>query len=190
MRRPALFLDRDGVVNEDSDFVHLRDDFVFSDGIFDLVRAALDLGFAPVIVTNQSGIARGLFTEEAFHDLNRWMLSVFEQRGAPVAKVYHCPYHPEAAVAAYRHADHPWRKPAPGMLLAARDELALDLSRSAMIGDRWSDVAAGHAAGLPFLALVGDRADREGAAADPPPADRLADIREAVGWLQAKAGRD
>lgn len=183
--RPGLFLDRDGVVNEDTHFVHRKEDFVFCEGIFELVRTGLALGYVPVIVTNQSGIARGLFTECDFNALTAWMLSMFETESAPVAKVYHCPFLPDGHVAAYRHPDHPWRKPAPGMIHAARDELGLDLSRSALVGDRWSDALAGAAAGLPLLALIGDRADRESAPGPVPPVARLPNLRAAAAWLEA-----
>jgi D-glycero-D-manno-heptose 1,7-bisphosphate phosphatase len=189
MARIGLFLDRDGVVNEDRDFVHRKEDFVFCDGIFDLVRTAISLNIAPVVVTNQSGIARGLFPEAAFHELTRWMLARFEAEGAPLARVYHCPYFPDAEVEAYRHPAHPWRKPAPGMLYAARDDLGLELARSAMIGDRWSDIGAGAAAGLAHLALVGSRADREAKPDHAPAVDRLADVRSAIEWLRRKVAR-
>jgi D-glycero-D-manno-heptose 1,7-bisphosphate phosphatase len=187
MSRKALFLDRDGVINRDDDFVHRPEDFHFEDGIFELVRAALGLGYVPVVVTNQSGIARGLFAEADYRALDAWMRARFAAEGAPVAAAYHCPFHPEATVEAYRHPRHPWRKPAPGMLLAARDDLGLDLAASALIGDRWSDVLAGAAAGLTRLALVGTRADAEGVPDAAPAAVRLADLRAARAWLQGLA---
>ena len=185
--QPALFLDRDGIVNVDTDFAHRPEHIVFMDGIFDLVRQARAAGYVPVIVTNQSGIARGYFSEAAFLDLTDWMIARFEAEDAAVARVYHCPYHPAATVAQYRHPDHPWRKPRPGMLLQARDDLGLDLSRSAMIGDRWSDAGAASAAGVPHIALVGDRADREPLTAEPVPVTRLDSVVACSGWLAGLA---
>lgn len=146
MRR-ALFLDRDGVINRDDDYVHTFESFVWQPGIFELTRAARDCGAAIVVVTNQSGIGRGLYTEEQFQALTRQMCAQFQSEGVEIAAVYHCPYHPQAALAGYRR-DHPWRKPQPGMLLAAAADHALDLPSSAMIGDRSSDMAAAEAAGV------------------------------------------
>ena len=183
-RRPALFLDRDGVVNADRGFVARREDFVWQEGIFALVREALARGFVPVIVTNQSGIGRGLYTEADYASLTEWMLERFETEHAPIARVYHCPYHPEAELAHFR-AVHPWRKPAPGMLLAATDELNLDLANSVLLGDRWSDVEAGVAAGVGTIVLVSPLATP---ARDdvPPHLIRLPDVASVLRWFTEK----
>lgn len=145
--RPALFLDRDGVINVDHGYVYRVDDFEFMPGIFDLVSAARAHGMACVVVTNQAGIARGRYTEQDFSALTRWMCARFAEQGAPLDRVYHCPTHPEAGIGDYR-VDSPMRKPGPGMLLQARDELLLDLHRSVMLGDKASDILAGQAAGV------------------------------------------
>ena len=147
MPQSALFLDRDGVINVDHDYVHKIEDFDFVPGIFDLTRFAADeLGWPIVVVTNQSGIGRGLFDEAAFARITEWMLARFETAGTPLARVYHCPYHPEHGLGAYRQ-DHPWRKPKPGMLLQAAADLDIDLARSVMIGDRPQDMEAGRRPG-------------------------------------------
>jgi D-glycero-D-manno-heptose 1,7-bisphosphate phosphatase len=153
MTRKALFLDRDGIINLERDYVHKAADFTFVDGIFDLCRAAGRHGFLPVVITNQSGIARGLYTEADFAVLTNWMIEKFAVEGVTIARVYHCPYHPEATVERYR-CDHADRKPSPGMILRARDELQLDLSASMLIGDRLTDIEAGRRAGIPRLCLV------------------------------------
>jgi D-glycero-D-manno-heptose 1,7-bisphosphate phosphatase len=153
MTRKALFLDRDGIINIERDYVHQAADFTFVDGIFDLCRAAGRHGFLPVVITNQSGIARGLYTEADFATLTGWMIGKFASEGVTIAKVYHCPYHPEAAIERYR-CDHADRKPSPGMILRARDDLRLDLSASILIGDRLTDIEAGRRAGIPRLCLV------------------------------------
>lgn len=177
----ALFLDRDGVVNEDRNFVARREDFIWRPGIFDLVDAGLRRGLCTVVVTNQSGIARGLYSETDYRVLTDWMCSEFAVRGMPLAGVYHCPWHPEASVSAYR-GDHPWRKPNPGMLLAAANDLSLDLAASLMIGDRWPDIAAAQAAGVPVRILVGDGArDTKPEAIEA--TARLADVSAAAAWL-------
>jgi D-glycero-D-manno-heptose 1,7-bisphosphate phosphatase len=178
--RPALFLDRDGVINVDLDYVHRIEDFVWQDGIFELARVATAKGFALVVVTNQSGIGRGFYTEDDFIALTRYMRARFAAEGAALLAVYHCPHHPQAVVPHLRAADHPWRKPRPGMILAARDEHDLDLPRSALVGDRWSDILAGHAAGVSALALVGEPGD---APEEPPPAERVATVADLSAWF-------
>ena len=179
--RPALFLDRDGIINADRGFVARREDFVWQDGIFTLVRAAIAQGFVPVIVTNQSGIGRGLYTEADYQVLTQWMLERFAAEHAPIARVYHCAFHPDAELPQYRGI-HPWRKPAPGMLLAAQEELRLDLGASILLGDRWSDVDAGLAAGVSTIVLIGPLAART-RNGTPPNLIRLPDIVSAVRWF-------
>lgn len=136
--RRALFLDRDGVVNEDLGYVHRIEDFHFRPGIFELCRAARTRGMALVVVTNQSGIGRGMYSEEDFAALTAWMCARFTAEGAPLDRVEHCP-----DVAPSRR-----RKPGPGMILDAAAALGLDLAGSVMVGDRASDMAAAEAAGV------------------------------------------
>jgi len=148
--RRALFLDRDGVVNDDIGFLYRREDCRFTEGIFALAQAFQAKGFRIVIATNQSGIGRGLFGEAEFARLMGWMRDEFARRGVTLAGIYHCPYHPTEGQGPYRR-DHPWRKPAPGMLLQAAADLGLDLKRSWTIGDRERDIEAGRAAGIGTL---------------------------------------
>jgi len=156
MRRAGLLLDRDGVVNEDTGYLHRVEDCRFIDGVFEMVRAFVERGFAVAIVTNQSGIGRGLFGVEQFEHLMAWMRGEFERRGTSLDGVYHCPDHPTAGIGEFRR-ENPWRKPGPGMLLQAAADLELDLARSWCVGDRTSDIAAGQAAGVGMLV----RLDRE-----------------------------
>lgn len=149
-RRAALFLDRDGVVNVERNYVHRIEDFEFVPGIFELCSSAVALGYLPVVVTNQAGIGRGYYTEADFQSLTAWMRAQFRSRGVDIAGVYHCPYHPSAGVGAYRRESFD-RKPNPGMLLRAAHDLRLDLARSAFVGDKDSDMAAGRAAGVRHL---------------------------------------
>lgn len=137
----ALFLDRDGVVNADLGYVHRPDQVEFLDGIFDLCRAARARGFLTVIVTNQAGIARGLYSVQQFHSLMAWIGEQFAQNGAAIHAVYHCPHHPEHGLGRWRRQCD-CRKPEPGMLLNAQEELGLDLSQSILIGDKLSDIEA------------------------------------------------
>lgn len=151
--RPALFLDRDGVVNVEKNYVHRVEDFEFIAGIFDLCRWATGDGMAIVVVTNQAGIARGYYTEEQYQELTRWMCERFLEQRVVINAVYHCPYHPEHGVGRYRRESFD-RKPNPGMILRARDELDLDLEKSILVGDRISDIMAGQAAGVGRTALL------------------------------------
>lgn len=152
--RPALFLDRDGVINVEKNYVHRIEDFEFIPGIFELCGTARDRGLALVVVTNQAGIARGYYSEADYQHLTAWMLAEFRARGIVLDAVYHCPYHPTAGIGDYRRESFD-RKPNPGMLLKARDALGLDLPRSVLIGDKASDIEAGRAAGVGHLLLLG-----------------------------------
>ncbi|WP_443640373.1 D-glycero-beta-D-manno-heptose 1,7-bisphosphate 7-phosphatase [Candidatus Njordibacter sp. Uisw_039] len=143
----ALFLDRDGVINIDHGYVHQIDNFEFVDGIFDVVQSACANNFKIVVVTNQAGIGRGLYSERQFHQLTSWMCRKFTKAGAPIDKVYFSPFHPTEGLGEYKKDDFS-RKPNPGMILQAEKELCLDLDKSILIGDRSSDIQAGIAAGL------------------------------------------
>jgi D-glycero-D-manno-heptose 1,7-bisphosphate phosphatase len=152
--KPALFLDRDGVINVERGYVHRIDQFEFIAGIFDLARfVAIELQWPIIVTTNQSGIGRGYFDEAAYDALTRWMCERFRQEGAPLTNVYHCPYHPVHGIGAYRN-DHPWRKPRPGMFLQAASDYGISLPHSALIGDAMTDVEAGAAAGIRFCVLL------------------------------------
>ena len=147
MQYPALFLDRDGVINHDYGYVHKRQDFDFIDGIFDVARRAYEQKYKLVVITNQAGIARGYYTEEQFHQLTEWMCQQFSAAGALIDRVYFSPFHPAAGLGRYLKDDVS-RKPHPGMILQSQKELSLDLSRSVLIGDMASDIKAGTAAGV------------------------------------------
>jgi D-glycero-D-manno-heptose 1,7-bisphosphate phosphatase len=154
MKRPALFLDRDGVINIDYGYVHRDEDFQFIDGIFDLVNAANQSGYLVVVVTNQAGIGRGYYTEEDFFELTEWMCEQFALYDAKIDAVYFCPYHPEYGLGKYRR-ESKHRKPGPGMLLDAARDLNIDLTRSIIVGDKASDLEAGHRAGVGTLLCLG-----------------------------------
>lgn len=158
MTRKALFLDRDGVVNIDTGYVHAPNECVFIEGIFELVRAANHAGYAVILVTNQAGIARGYFTHEQFQAFTDWMLGEFQSRGARIDRVFYCPHHPEFGLGELRQACA-CRKPQPGMFVQARDELGLNMAQSLMIGDKLSDLDAAARAGVAhrfLLAPVGE----------------------------------
>lgn len=154
MTTPALFLDRDGVINVDRGYVHRIEDFEFIDGIFELCRCAKALGYKLVVATNQAGIGRGLYTEEQFHALTDWMKARFAEEGAALDGVYFCPTHPTAGIGAFR-VESTFRKPGPGMLLQAARELDIQLAKSMMLGDKTSDRAAARNAGVGYFWHVG-----------------------------------
>ena len=153
---PALLLDRDGVINVDKAYVHRIEDMDFIDGIFPLARAAVGAGMCLVVVTNQAGIGRGYYTEAQFQTLTEWMKKQFSEQGAPIAAVYHCPYHPEQGLGEYK-LDSFDRKPNPGMILRARRDLDLDLAASVLIGDKRSDIEAARRAEVGLTILLKDR---------------------------------
>jgi D-glycero-D-manno-heptose 1,7-bisphosphate phosphatase len=150
MKRPALFLDRDGVINIDFGYVYLPRDFQFIEGVFDLVATAKQLGYLVVVVTNQAGIGRGYYSEQQFHYLTQWMRAKFKENGSAIDAVYFCPFHSKHGIGHYRTKSF-FRKPAPGMFLLAEFELEIDMEQSILIGDKPSDMAAGLAAGIKTL---------------------------------------
>lgn len=154
MAQPALFLDRDGVINVDTGYVHSPEECVFIDGIFELTRHAREAGYLVVVVTNQAGIGRGYYTEHQFHAFMDWMRGEFRRQGSALDAVYYCPDHPVHGIGPYRR-DTDMRKPGPGMFLQAAREHDIDLARSLMVGDSPTDMAAARAAGVGTPLLLG-----------------------------------
>jgi D-glycero-D-manno-heptose 1,7-bisphosphate phosphatase len=146
VRRRAVFLDRDGTLNVDVGFTHRAEDLVLEMNVGPGLRHLQAMGYALFITTNQSGIARGHFSEAEMHAFHRALCELLAGGGIRIAGIYFCPYHPTAGVGLYRRESE-LRKPRPGMLLAAAREHDLDLAASFAIGDRKSDVLAGQAAG-------------------------------------------
>ena len=141
-KNKALFLDRDGTINIEKNYIYKIEDFTFIDGIFELILHYQNLGFLIVVITNQSGIARGFYSENDFLKLTEWMVGRFNEKGISIAKVYHCPHHPDITGACN------CRKPQPGMILQAAEEFSIDLENSVLIGDKKRDIQAGQNAGI------------------------------------------
>lgn len=153
MAKIAVFLDRDGVINQDTGYVSCVDDFHFIDGTIEALQILKKKGYCLVVVTNQSGIARGYFTEEQFMSLTEWMDWSLADRDVDLDGIYFCPHHPTAGVGEYRQECN-CRKPAPGMLLDAAKDLKIDLANSYMVGDKAGDLQAAKAAGVGHKVLV------------------------------------
>ena len=152
----ALFLDRDGTINIEKHYVFRKEDFEFIPGIINLIRRYSDAGFLIIITTNQSGIARGFYTEEDYNKLTAWMLKEFEKEDIKITKVYHCPHHPDIT------GDCNCRKPNPGMILSALHEFNINPSLSVLIGDKKSDILAGQNAGIRENHYIHEFLDRQG----------------------------
>ena len=149
----ALFLDRDGVINVDKNYVYRIEDFEFIDGVFQVLHYFQENGYKLIIITNQAGIARGYYKESDFYLLNRWMLQKFKMKGIFISKVYFCPYHPIHGIGTYKR-DAFCRKPNPGMILEAKKDFNIDLSKSILIGDKMSDIEAGIKSGVKTNILI------------------------------------
>lgn len=177
MSKPAVFIDRDGVINVDRGYVHKRDDFEYIDGVFNALKKCKDMGYLLVLVTNQSGIARGMFTEEQFETLTEWMDWNFAENDIDFDGIYYCPHHPEATVEQYKEVCD-CRKPNPGMFISAQTFLDIDMENSVMIGDKKEDMMAAQAAGVGTRILVrtGKPVTEEGEALATTVLDSIADV--------------
>lgn len=152
-RAPAAFIDRDGVINEERGFVHRPEDFELIPGAAAALRSLRENGYRLVVITNQSGIARGLYTEDDYERLTAHMTQMLDAAGAAPDATYYCPHLPDATVQRFR-IDCDCRKPRAGMLRRAVEQLSVTVSESILVGDRASDVQAGRAAGVGRCYLV------------------------------------
>ncbi|MDQ7056711.1 MAG: D-glycero-beta-D-manno-heptose 1,7-bisphosphate 7-phosphatase [Persephonella sp.] len=147
MKNRAVFLDRDGVINKDYGFVHRIENFHIYPEVFPALKKLQEAGFKLLIVTNQSGIAVGYYTEEDFKILTDYMLSVFRREGIKIDKVYYCPHHPEGIVPQLSIKCN-CRKPESGMIKQGIEEFNIDPSMSFLIGDKENDIKAAHKEGI------------------------------------------
>ena len=142
----TIFLDRDGVINKEINYLHKIDEFEFIDGIFDTCLHFQSLGYKIIIITNQSGISRGYYTESDYQKVTQWMLNQFKYKNINILDIFHCPHGPDSTCDC--------RKPKSGMFLQARDRHNTDMEKSWLIGDKEIDVIAANAAGIENTILV------------------------------------
>lgn len=181
--RKAAFLDRDGVINLDRAYVHRWEDFEFVPGAIEAMRRLAEAGYALVVVTNQSGIARGMYSQAQYQALTHRLREHLAGQGVTVAGIYHCPHHPAGRVAEFA-VECDCRKPAPGLILRAARELGLSLPDSLLVGDKPSDIQAARAAGVGKAYLVDS--DNAESGQDAPAADgHYADLHGCVSALLA-----
>lgn len=149
----ALFIDRDGVINKEKDYVFRINDFEFIDNIFEPLRLFQENGYLIIVITNQAGIGRGFYTENDFGELTKWMVKEFDKRGVKITDVFFDPTHPVYGKGVYKKESNN-RKPNPGMIIQAADKYGIDLSKSILVGDKLSDAEAGRRAGIDSIFLV------------------------------------
>ena len=142
----TIFLDRDGVINKDINYLHKIDDFEFVDGIFDVCLYFQSLGYKIIIITNQSGISRGYYSHSDYQKVTQWMLDQFKYKNINILDVFHCPHGPDSTCDC--------RKPKPGMFLKAKDKHNTDMEKSWMIGDKERDTIAANSAGIDNTILI------------------------------------
>ena len=151
----ALFLDRDGVINADYGYVFRKENIHFLNGIFGLVREANKKNYLVIVVTNQAGIGRGLYSENDFLLLSKWIKKQFKKKKSIIDQIYYSPFHPKFGIGKYK-VDSELRKPKPGMFFKAREDYQIDLENSIMIGDNETDLIAANRAGIKNIICLGN----------------------------------
>jgi D,D-heptose 1,7-bisphosphate phosphatase len=160
MANAAVFFDRDGTLIEDPGYLSHPDQVKLLDGAAEVLKEVALLGYKTVVVTNQSAVARGIVSEEMLERIHQRLRELLALKGASLDGIYYCPYHPDGVIPNYRR-DSDWRKPEPGMLLAAAEEMDLDLKQSWIVGDSGRDVEAGCRAGCRTILLRAGSVDRD-----------------------------
>lgn len=182
MGNAAVFFDRDGTLIEDPGYLNHPDQVKLLDGTAEVVKQLSGLGYKIVVVTNQSGVARGIVSEDMLGRIHKRLEELLAQKGASLDKIYYCPYHPDGVIPKYSQ-DSDWRKPQPGMLLTAAEEMDIDLNASWVVGDSERDVEAGRAVECRTILLRSEPADEQ-TQGDDGPDYVAANLREAANMIK------
>lgn len=159
VRRPAVFLDRDGVLNADTGYVkNVNELIIIKESVLPVKKLNM-LGYKVICITNQSGVARGLYTEEVLEEINSQLVSKYAEKGAFIDRIYYCPHHPRKGFGKHKRICN-CRKPKPGMILRAVKEMYIDLEKSYFIGDHYTDVVAGKKAGCRTILITDNDAEQ------------------------------
>ncbi len=183
MSEKAVFLDRDNTLIEDPGYMNSPTQIKLISGAVEALAELKKMGYKLVIVTNQSAIARGLVTVEVLDQIHQKLIQIFAQKGAYIDKIYYCPYHPDGVIPEYSKESE-LRKPNPGMILTAAEEMGIDLSRSWMVGDSYRDVIAGKAAGCMTIMINSPATKSYKKPQDPVPDEQAVNIKEAVNIIK------
>ncbi|MFC1988640.1 D-glycero-alpha-D-manno-heptose-1,7-bisphosphate 7-phosphatase [Chloroflexota bacterium] len=178
----AVFLDRDGVIIEDIGYIDECSKIKFLPGVSEAINLLNNNGFKVIIITNQSGVARGYFTEKIARDINNYIQEYLAKKGAVIDRTYYCPHHIEGTIEEYRKECR-CRKPEPGMIEKAVAEFDIDLKDSFVIGDQMSDIEAGYSVGSRTIFLAGKYPMHKEGDNSLTPDYVASDLREAVNWL-------
>jgi D-glycero-D-manno-heptose 1,7-bisphosphate phosphatase len=183
MSNKAIFLDRDNTLIEDPGYISHPDQVKLLDGVDKSLIEFRAMGYKLIVVSNQSGVARGIVSEQSLDEIHNRLKQLLAEKGAPLDQIYYCPYHPDAIIEKYRK-ESDWRKPNPGMLLAAADEMDIDLSQSWVIGNSSRDVEAGLKAGCKTILINHPSHYSRRKLGEPNPDYRAVNIKEAVNIIK------
>jgi D-glycero-D-manno-heptose 1,7-bisphosphate phosphatase len=183
MSNKAIFLDRDDTLIEDPGYINHPDQVKLLDGIDKSLIELKAMGYKLIVVSNQSGVARGIVSEQVLDEIHNRLKQLLAEKGAPLDRIYYCPYHPDGIIKKYRK-ESDWRKPNPGMLLAAADEMDIDLSQSWMIGNSNRDIEAGLQAGCKTILINHPWHYKQHKLGEPNPDYRAVNIKEAVNIIK------
>jgi len=183
MANKAIFLDRDDTLIEDPGYINHPDQVKLIDGVAEALTELKDMGYKLVVVTNQSAVARGIVTEEVLDEIHNRLNQLLAEKGTVLDQIYYCPYHPDGVIPRYRKESN-WRKPNPGMLLAATEQMDIDLGQSWCIGNSSSDVEAGLRAGCKTILLDHPSHLKQSGPGEPVPDHRAVNIKEAVNIIK------
>jgi len=185
MANKAIFLDRDNTIIEDPGYINNPEQVKLLDGASEALISLKGMGYKLVVVSNQSGVARGLVTEDALGQIHKKLEQLLAEKGVSLDRIYYCPYHTDGVIPKYRR-ESDWRKPSPGMLLAASRDLDIDLRESWMIGDAPSDIEAGVRAGCSTIMLAGRTHEQKMPPGTPAPDYKAVNLKEVVNIIKMR----